>query len=123
MENATKALIVVIALGVRIMNSSSDTTDRVDTVATTTSIQSFNAQFEPYIGRKLNKTEYQNLKILINTSNKHTTQQVNLDDQASGQTNISYEVHVDYDDDTGYINKLTITKYGVNPTVQTDDEG
>ena len=129
MENATKALIiaaailiaiVVIALGVRIMSSSSDTTDRVDTTATTTSIQSFNAQFNPYIGKKLNQTELQNLKILVNTSNKHNAQQVSLVDATHSEVVTSkYEIKAKYDDD-GYIEKLTYYTPGYEPS---EDEG
>ena len=61
MENASKALLIagsilivilLIAFGMRIFNSTSDTTDSVETTMKTTEISTFNSKFADYAGSK-----------------------------------------------------------------------
>lgn len=79
MENSTKALIiagsvlvaiVIIAIGINILSSSSDVTDQVNSVSDTMAKSVFNSQFTPYFDNNVSGTETRNLisKIMANNS-------------------------------------------------------
>ena len=83
MENATKALIIagsilivilLIAFGLRILNSSKVTTEETETKMNTASATAFNNKFMPYVGE--NKTKAQvisliNLAVANNAASSH----------------------------------------------------
>ena len=63
MENASKALLIaaavlivilLIAFGMRILNSNDDTGEQADQAAQSTSMQTFNARITQYAGKKQN---------------------------------------------------------------------
>lgn len=117
MENATKALLIaaavlivilLIAFGMRIFNSTGDASTQAQSTATSTAIQSFNGQFTGYIGKNITGTSIRSLNTAVITSNKvNTSHQVtctiptNLDDAKL------YTVSATYDTD-GYIKTITI---------------
>ena len=118
MENASKALLIaaavlvvilIIAFGMTIMNSSSDTTSQVSEVGATQAVQSFNAKFQGYKG-KINSDAARALKILVNNSNTNNpTHQVNLVEPADGiKDGGVYKVTMEYDTNGEYINKITL---------------
>ena len=125
MENATKALliaaavlvvIVIIALGVRLLNSGSDVSDRAQTVSETTSASAFNAQFSGYIGKKKTSDTIRGLLATLRSVNgdDFSGDKVELDGDVSGYSDLevgqTYKVEADYDATEGTINKITITK-------------
>lgn len=84
MENASKALLIaaavlivilLIAFGMRIFNSTGDTSGQAEQTASSTSMQTFNAQFTAYKG-KITGTSFRNLVSVVNTSNKGNPQHI-----------------------------------------------
>ena len=83
MENATKALIiagsiliviVLIALGISILSSTSDVTDQVDSVSDSMAQSVFNSQFNSYFGNSISGTQTKALvqKVISNnTTSSH----------------------------------------------------
>lgn len=83
MENATKALIIagsvliaigLIGVGMRIFNSTSETTDTVETTMIATAVTMFNNKFTPYIGpinQRVKKVE--DAKALLNVLLSHNS--------------------------------------------------
>lgn len=135
MENASKALLIaagilivilLIALGMRVFNSTGDATAQVDTQSASTSMQTFNAQFNAYKGR-IPSSSLRNLIHLVNASNKaNPGHQVSIDTSSmtgrgtfvsgSGYAHVagnaidgtsSYNTTFSYDA-AGYINKITV---------------
>ncbi|MCI9365485.1 MAG: hypothetical protein HFJ54_02465 [Clostridia bacterium] len=93
MENASKALIIagailisilLISIGILVMNSAGQMTDRMDSSMDETAIQSFNRKFENYVGTKRGSV----IKSLI--SEVETSNTVNVNDQITltGVTNL-----------------------------------
>lgn len=78
MENATKALLIagsvlivilLIAFGMRIFNSTSGTADQVEGTMQTTEMAMFNNKFLPYIGKNKSKTDVISLVNIVNSNN------------------------------------------------------
>ena len=66
MENATKALLIagsiliailLIAMGLRIFNSTSETTEQSQRAMDTTAVATFNNQFIPYLGENKSRAQ------------------------------------------------------------------
>ena len=81
MENATKALliaasvlivIVLIAVGLRILSSTRGTTNQVENVTKTVEASIFNAQFEKYMGGNVKASEVKDLVRAVMQNNKDT---------------------------------------------------
>ena len=77
MENASKALLIaaavlivilIIAFGMKIFNSTGDTSGQAEDLASSQQMQTFNAQFTAYEGTKKG-AEVRNLVNLVNASN------------------------------------------------------
>ncbi len=79
MENATKALlisasilivIVLIAIGIRILNSTSGVTDQVGSTSSALETSMFNSQFEQFFGSSVPGTQVRSMisKIIVNNS-------------------------------------------------------
>ena len=128
MENASKALLIaagvlivilLIAFGMSIFNSTGDTSGQVESQAQSTSMQTFNAQFAGYIGANKSATVVRNLVVAVNNSNaknpQHLVTVTGTDTaDASGVYSFTgtvnskvYTVTVTYDAN-GYINAITI---------------
>ena len=78
MENATKALLIagsvliailLIALGLRIFNSTTDTTKNSQAAMDTTSIMTFNGQFTGFLGKEISAAQASTLAQKIIASN------------------------------------------------------
>lgn len=139
MENASKALIIagaillailIISLGIMIFSQAQDTIN--NSGMSKAEIQSFNSQFTKYEGTQKGS----NVKSLIqevNSSNVSDVQEGNdrniqlvgagnADSGANGTTkaytystssiasSAQYDISIEYDSNSGYVNKITITK-------------
>ena len=118
MENASKALLIaaavlvvilIIAFGMTIMNSSSDTTSQVSEVGASQAVQAFNAKFQGYKG-SINSNAARNLKILVvNSNTSNVSHEVKIDGAAassfSPEDGKIYPISFEYDD-AGYINNI-----------------
>lgn len=87
MENASKALLIagsvlivilLIAFGVRIFNSTGDVGDQVDGTMQTTEVTMFNNKFLPYIGKNKSKNDALTLANLIIASNSTNNIKIGL---------------------------------------------
>ena len=117
MENASKALLIaaavlivilIIAFGMRIFNSTGDTSGQAEDLASSQQMQTFNAQFTGYLGSNRAGTIIRNLKVVVNNSNARNTQhQVTLTGADAIVDNSVYKVTATYGDD-GYITTITV---------------
>lgn len=82
MENATKALLIagsvliailLIAMGIRIFNSTSETTDSAQKTMDATAITTFNSQFTGYLNKQLTASQATTLMQKIIASNAVNT--------------------------------------------------
>ena len=87
MENASKALLIaggvliailLIAMGMKIFNSTSDTTDNVETTMNATEVAMFNNKFMSYIGNKKTANEAKALINLVISNNSINTKKVSV---------------------------------------------
>ena len=128
MENATKALliaaavlvvIILIAFGMRILNTSSGTQDQADATMNSSKAQAFNRSFESYKGTRVNGASVRSLLTAVQQSNLadathhidlagDTTTQVSVNDSKTYKVEFEYETSATADN-VGYINKVTIT--------------
>lgn len=85
MENATKALLIagsiliailLIAIGVRIFNTTSETTTQSQSTMDATAINTFNSQFTGYLGKALNDSRARALIQKMISSNATSTHKV-----------------------------------------------
>lgn len=129
MENASKALLIaaavlivilLIAFGMRILNSTGDTSGQAEDLSSSQQMQTFNAQFTGYLGSNRSGSMLRNLLVAVNNSNKRNTQhQVSVsgtDVTGSGTShatgtdfadNKTYELKATYDT-TGYITAISV---------------
>lgn len=124
MENATKALliaaavlvvIILIAFGMRILNTSSGTQDQADATMNSSKAQAFNQRFESYRGTRVNGTTVRNLITAITQNNVSdpthaitcATTIDSIDDSKTYTVTFSYSSGTDAS--AGYINSVTIT--------------
>lgn len=119
MENASKALLIaaavlivilLIALGMRIFNSTGDSSGQAEDLSASTQMQTFNAQFTGYLGTNRNATTVRNLQAIVNASNTRNSQhQVTFTAPSGGIKDGSvYEVKATYDNNTSYITAITV---------------
>ena len=135
MENASKALLIagsvlivilLIAVGVRVFNSTQGTTDSVETTMNSTEVATFNSKFTAYIGKNKSRANAISLLNLIVANNSTNQRKVYVSIVESGTTqgaalknsdlsNIlnksltkeKYNIESDYDTN-GYINLIRI---------------
>lgn len=100
MENASKALLIaaavlivilLIAFGMRILNSAGDTAGQAGEIGASTSMQTFNAQFSAYTGR-VTSSGLRNLISLVNSSNSQNPShmvQMRMGFTVSGKTYVT----------------------------------
>lgn len=117
MENASKALLIaaavlivilLIAFGMRIMNSTGDSSGQAEDLAASQQMQTFNAQFTGYLGTNRSASVVRNLQVIVKTSNTRNTQH-----QISGTILTAtpadgtvYEIKATYED--GYIKTINV---------------
>lgn len=128
MENASKALLIsasilivilLIAMGVKVFNSTSGTTDQVEGTMSSTEITQFNSKFTAYIGSGKTAAQVKalaNVVIANNATNPTHKVEINGENDATAITNYvaslsgRYTVSIPtgaYVD--GYITKITIS--------------
>ena len=100
MENATKALLIagsvliailLIALGLRIFNSTSDTTKNSQAAMKTTEIMTFNTQFTGFLNKDITAAQANSLEQKIIASNAvNKEHQVNFTNSGSGKYKATY---------------------------------
>lgn len=131
MENASKALLIaaavlivilLIAFGMRILNSNEDTGEQADQQAQSTSMQTFNARITQYAGKNKTGKTVRDLVTIINNSNESNPQhKIDIDAtgivdgtspnyEFAGSNNNRYTVDLTYNNKTGYITKVTISE-------------
>lgn len=120
MDNASKALIMagaillavmLVSLGVILYNRAKDQVDTASGTFDSLGVQSFNAQFEPYIGTKVKPSSVRSLITAVITSNASSPNQVTLNgvtDPSSVSNNQTYTVTATYDTTTAYITAIDI---------------
>lgn len=101
MENASKALLIagsvliailLIAVGVRIFNSTSGTGEQVEGTMKTTEVTMFNNKFMPYIGNNKSKNDALSLANLIIASNSTNNIKIGIGYSIRNSTgNYSYD--------------------------------
>ena len=122
MENATKALLIagsvliailIIAVGLRIFNSTQGTVESAQTTMNSTDVTMFNSQFTSYIGKNKTKNEviqFTNKVIASNASSKHNIT-VNI---FNNTTNVATDL-------MQAVNNLNDTaKYSINPSINSN---
>lgn len=129
MENATKALliaaavlvvIILIAFGMRILNTSSGTQDQADATMNSSKAQAFNRSFESYKGTRVNGASVRSLITAVQQNNladaTHKIEFGGVSAQGSVDDSKTYTVTFDYatasEANAGYIKKVTITANG-----------
>lgn len=137
MENASKALllsasvliaIILIAVGIRILGTVKPTVDQVGKVSTSLEVSIFNSQFAKYEGTQKGNAVRSLLRLLQQISIKEKNINIHIDflgeqdetlnasqevfAQFIGDTEISktYNVTISIDQNTGYINSVTIVE-------------
>ena len=127
MENATKALLIagsvlivllLIAIGLRIFNSTKGTTDAAQVTMNSTEAAMFNNKFTTYMNGPQNKSQVLGLVSAVIASNSQSANKIDIQ-FASGSTATS----ASYNGRTGgspnelikQINNSSITKYSIRP--------
>lgn len=128
MENATKALliaaavlvvIILIAFGMRILNTSSGTQDQADATMNSSKAQAFNRSFESYKGTRVNGASARSLITAVQQNNlSDATHKIDFADgsvitQDTVDDSKTYTVKFEYasasETNAGYIKKVSIT--------------
>lgn len=120
MENASKALliaasvliaIVLIAVSIRILGSTSGVANEVGNVSKSVEVSIFNSQFTQYEGKQRGSAVNSLIRLIDQNNATNTSRQIT---KASVPTNIeiskTYTVKFETNKTTGYINKCTITE-------------
>lgn len=117
MENASKALLIaaavlivilIIAFGMKIFNSTGDTSGQAEDLASSQQMQTFNAQFTGYLGTNRAGTTVRNLQAIVASSNARNTQHyVTLEEPDKLFDNSVYTVTATYGEG-GYITTITV---------------
>ena len=128
MENATKALliaasvlvvIILIAISIRILSSTSGVTNQVDTVSSNLETSMFNSQFSSIAGSNVSGTQVKSLisKVIVNNAQNSQHQitinskssQADLSSISSGISNSSlYTVSLTNYDSDGYLTAISV---------------
>ena len=125
MENASKALLIagsvliailLIAVGVRVFNSTQGTTDQVEGTMQTTEVATFNNKFLPYIGTKSKAQVISLLNTVISNNATNQTHQVTINNvdaktKINSVVNSTYTIKIETTDynSNGYIKNITIS--------------
>ena len=132
MENASKALLIaasilivilLIALGMRVFNSTRGSTDSVETTMATTEMTTFNTKFTTYLGANKSKSEVIKLLNEVIANNAiNTSHQVKINSSIdiSGKMNVLGNNRFDIaigSYSNGYIENNTIKKAGTDTTI------
>lgn len=122
MENATKALLIagsvliailIIAVGLRIFNSTQGTVESAQTTMNSTDVTMFNSQFTPYIGNNKTKNEIiqlTNKVIASNASSKHNVTMNIINNTTNVATDLMQAVN----------NLNDKAKYSINPSINSN---
>lgn len=126
MENVTKALIIagsilivilLIAFGLRILNSSKVTTEATETKMDTTSATAFNNKFMPYVGENKTKSQIISLINLAVANNAVSSHKVSIQSTINAYTSYfpegNFEESKKPDGLIKHINDSTSTKFKV----------
>lgn len=125
MENASKALLIaasvlivilLIAVGMRIFNSTSGTADNVETTMNATEIATFNSKFTAYAGTGKSASQVRALANIVIANNATNQHEVSLDGEtdATGITQYvadlegTYNIVMYDDDENGLIDYIVI---------------
>lgn len=142
MENASKALLIagsvlvailLIAIGVRVLNSTQGTTEAAQGTMQTTEIAMFNNKFTQYIGKNKTYAQVRSLLDLISASNSTSDKTISvklrntvtgntyvlpndskkINDNLAKLTSCSFEILTTTDsyDSKGFLQKITIIYY------------
>lgn len=132
MENASKALLIagsvlivilLIAVGVRIFNSTHGTAESVETTMSATEIATFNNKFIAYAGKKKSAAQAKALaNVVIANNATNATHTVSFDTKTSASDITNYvanlsgsgTISVDDENQDGLIDKITTNGYTVN---------
>lgn len=123
MENASKALLIaasllivilLIAMGMKVFNSTAGTTDNVETTMNATEIATFNSKFTAYAGTKsLSQVKALANVVIANNATSDNKVKFNEDETANGITSIianlaegTYEVGFQYAG--GLVSSITV---------------
>ena len=134
MENASKALLIagsvlivilLIAMGVRVFNSTQGTADETESAMKTAEMAQFNSKFTQFVGKNKRKAEVMSLinqviahnntnsrkvKIAYSTTTTDTTSGLNtILTNISNATKSAFNITVTYDTNNGYITTINIS--------------
>ena len=125
MENASKALLIagsilivilLIAMGMRVFNSTSGTADNAETTMNATEIATFNTKFTAYFGTNKSRAQVMSLLNTVMASNSTNTLHkvtINSGDASSKMNNLGsgpFTVKAETTDySNGYIKNIRIT--------------
>jgi hypothetical protein len=123
MDNASKALIIagailiavmLVSLGVMLYNTAANVAENSVGSVDALGIQGFNAQFESYFGTK-SRAQAQGLVNKVRANNATDNPYINWSGDAEGQlagakNNERFTIRGYYDDSTGYLDSISITK-------------
>ena len=121
MENASKALLIagailvailLIAMGVRVFNSTQGTTEATQTTMKSTEVAMFNNKFLGYVGENKSRAQVISLINLVISSNAtNSLHEVKINNVkptgVSGYEENNYTIGVQFDD-KGYVNNIEI---------------
>ena len=137
MENASKALLIaggvlivilLIAMGMRIFNSTSGTADSLETTMVGTEIATSNSRFTKYIGTKKSYAETSALvnEVISYNANAAAAEKIpvhcaggiyvepnnliNLLNDGHVQSGYTYKISMELNMDTGYVQKINIAR-------------
>lgn len=126
MENASKALLIagsvlivilLIAVGVRVFNSTQGTTDSVETTMNATEVATFNNKFTAYVGKNKSKANAISLLNLIIANNSTNQRKVYVSIVKGGTTT---GAAVQNSDLSNILNGLTKEKYTIESANDTN---
>lgn len=132
MENASKALLIagtiliailLIAMGVKLFNSTKGTTESVETTMNSTEVATFNSKFIQYLGTNKTKSdvitlvkeiiasnESSDIRITVNVNNSTLVNSTNIMNKAIQLSSTSkYTITAAYNND-GYVGYIEIKK-------------
>lgn len=126
MENASKALLIagsvlivilLIAVGVRVFNSTQGTADNVETTMNATEIATFNSKFTQYAGSNKSATQVKALANVVIAHNATDSRKVKFGDSYDATTittyaasfSSTYTINVHIDPNTGLVDYITIS--------------
>ena len=121
MDNASKALLIaaavlivilIIAFGMSVFNSTGDTSGGVEDITKSQEAQAFNAQIMPYVGKNKTAAQVRNLFITIDNLEKRYGESIIFGNTVMVEEieeNRKYNVVITDYDDYGYIEAIMIS--------------